>query len=47
MFNERKYKKKIFESSVSMANEYGNAAATYDVTPYLEMLHPIPAPTEV
>jgi hypothetical protein len=45
MFKQREYKKKIIRASLAlMESEF---VAKYELSPYLEMLNPVPAPTEV
>jgi hypothetical protein len=45
MFKQREYKKMIMQSALSLSAM--NFVADFELSPFLEMVHPIPAPTEV
>ena len=45
MFKQREYKKIIGQSALKLHGSYFEKM--FDLSPYLEMMQPIPAPTEV
>ena len=45
MFKQREYKKMIMQSASGLSGM--DFVADYELSPFLEMVHPIPAPTEV
>jgi hypothetical protein len=45
MFKQREYKKMIMQSAIGLSGM--DFVSDYELSPYLEMVHPIPAPTEV
>ena len=45
MFKQREYKKMIMQSAMGLSSM--DFVADYELSPFLEMVHPIPAPTEV
>ena len=45
MFKQRAYKKLISESALDLHGS--NFESIFDLSPYLEMVHPIPAPIDV
>lgn len=48
MFMEREYKKQIFRAKSAVLSQDGlDFDKVFTIEPYLEMFHPIPAPTEV
>ena len=45
MFKEREYRKKIYQATQALSGS--KFSSNFEISPYLEMLQPIPAPTEV